>query len=357
MAIREGAWDCPVCGRKRNRGPEKFCGGCGSPRGEDVPFYLPEDAAEVADAEALRRARLGPDWICQFCESDNTADNGFCSSCGASRDGATVRPVIEHRDGQTPPSPPPPAESVAAAPAAAPGRKPGFLKLGCLGLLLLLGALWCMGQPRQETLTVTGFRWERTIDVEAPRTVTEEGWEGEVPGALQILSSRREVHHHNRVQIGSETRTRTVTERVQTGTEQVKVGTRDLGNGYFEDVYEDRPVYEEVSREETYEEPVYREEPIYRNRIRYQVEKWETARAARAAAADRSPRWPDPGLQGREREKARAETYEVLFVDEDGEARVYRARSQTEWESFEEGRSYRARVGGGGEVVEILDPA
>ncbi len=149
------------------------------------------------------------------------------------------------------------------------------------------------------------------------------------------------------MQIGSETRTRTVTDRVQTGTESVKVGTRDLGNGYFEDVYEDRPVYDEVSREETYEEPVYREDPVYRNRIRYQIEKWETARAAKAAAADRSPRWPDPQLRERTSAKRRApSSYEVLFEDKDGQARVYRARSQTEWESFEEGRSYRAKVSG-----------
>lgn len=354
MAIREGAWDCPVCGRKRNRGPEKFCGGCGSPRGEDVPFYLPEDAAEVTDAEALRRAQLGPDWTCPFCESDNPADNAFCSSCGSAKDGSTVRQVVEHRD--APPPPPPPAAEAAAL-TGKPSRGPGILKLGCLGLLLLFGVLWCLGRPREETLTVTGVRWERTIDVEAPRLVTEEGWEGEVSGALQILSSQREIHHHNRVQIGSETRTRTVTERVQTGTESVKVGTRDLGNGYFEDVYEDRPVYEEVSREETYEEPVYREDPVYGNRIRYQIEKWETARAAKAAAADRSPRWPDPQLREREREKARAERYEVLFESGDGQARVYRARSQTEWESFEEGRSYRAKVGGDGEILEILGPS
>jgi zinc finger protein len=77
VAIREGAWDCPHCGRKGNRGPEKYCGGCGAPRGEDVPFYLPDDAPEVVEAEKLKRAQAGPDWTCPFCEADNPADHAF----------------------------------------------------------------------------------------------------------------------------------------------------------------------------------------------------------------------------------------------------------------------------------------
>ena len=57
MAIREGAWDCPVCCRKGNRGPEKFCGGCGSPRGPEVKFYLPDDAAEVTEADIVAHCK------------------------------------------------------------------------------------------------------------------------------------------------------------------------------------------------------------------------------------------------------------------------------------------------------------
>ena len=50
-------------------------------------------------------------------------------------------------------------------------------------------------------------------------------------------------------------------------------GTYDpLGNGYFEDVYEDRPTYENRSREETYQQPVYRDQPVYRQRVRYEIE-------------------------------------------------------------------------------------
>jgi zinc finger protein len=353
VAIREGAWDCPHCGRKGNRGPEKYCGGCGAPRGEDVRFYLPEDSREISAVDELGRAQAGPDWTCPFCEADNPADHAFCSSCGAPRDGAAARPVLEHRTDTAPAAPPPPA------PPAPAWRKRGC-QLGCAGLLALVFLFWLIGRPREAVLTVSGFRWQRTIGVEELRTVTEEGWEGELPSGARTLSSRREVHHKDRVQIGTETRTRTATERVQTGTEHVKVGTRDLGNGYFEDVYEDRPVYEDREREETYQEPVFREDPVYRTRYSYGVDKWVPAREAKAGAADRSPVWPDPGLRSAERAGKRSELYEVLFEDRDGAGRVYRARDEVEWKSFQPGASYRAKVRGTGEegeVVEILGPA
>jgi hypothetical protein len=221
----------------------------------------------------------------------------------------------------------------------------------------LVFVFWLIGRPRERVLTVTGHRWERTVAVEELRTVTEEGWEGELPAGARSLSSRREVHHTNRVQIGTETRTRTVSERVQTGTERVKVGSRDLGNGYFEDVYEDRPVYEDRDHQETYKEPVYREDPVYRLKHRYEIDKWVPAREAKAGASDLSPVWPDSQLGLKQREGQRTEVYEVLFVDREGDRRVYRARDELEWKSFQPGTSYRAKVRSGGEVAEILGPS
>lgn len=360
MAIREGAWDCPHCGRKKNRGPKKFCGGCGAPRGEDVRFYLPEGAREVTDEAELQRARIGPDWICPYCEGDNPADNAFCSGCGAPRDGAKTRQVVEHRN--PPPIPPaatpPPVPLV--SPAGGPAAKSGVLQkgcgIGCVGLVLVVGLLMFLGRAREAALTVEGLHWERTIPVEALRTVTEEAWEDQVPAGARVLSRNREIRGYNQVQIGTETKTRTVSERVQVGTESVKVGTRDLGNGYFEDVYEDRPVYENQSSEETYEEPVYRKDPIYAFKVRYEIDKWGPAREEKATAEDHSPEWPDPRLADNEREGARKETYEVRFVDADGDRFVYRPADEAEWRSFAAGSAVRAEVRPGGEVVRILGP-
>jgi hypothetical protein len=354
MAIREGAWDCPHCGRERNRGPDKFCGGCGAPRGEEVRFYLPEDAREVTDAAELARAQAGPDWICPYCEGDNPAGNAFCSGCGAPRDGAASRQMVEHRDDAPAPLPPPLPQPVVSKSSGG-GLKKGC-GIGCLGLLFLVGLFWFLGRPREATLTVEGFSWERTVQVEALRTVTEEAWENELPAGARVLSRSRQVHHTNRVQVGTERRTRTVTEQVQVGTERVKVGTRDLGNGYFEDVYEDRPIYADRSHEETYEEPVYREDPVYAVKVRYEVDKWLPARDEKAAGQNRSPGWPGARLADLERPGARKESYEVRFRDEEGEPCVLRTTNEAEWRRFEPGGSYRAEVRPGGEVTRILGP-
>lgn len=347
MAIREGAWDCPACGRKGNRGPEKYCGGCGNPRGPEVKFYLPEDAAEVTDAEALERAKAAPDWHCPYCDADNRDENAFCSGCGAPRDGAATRQVVEHRFDAPPPPPPQPVKPQE------PGKGGRIFKFGCLGLVLLIALFVFLGRPKEKDLTVTGHEWMRSIQVEELRPVQEQAWEGELPSGARTLSSSREVFRVNKIQIGTETRTRTVSERVQTGTERVKVGTRDLGNGYFEDIYEDRPVYETVEREETYEEPVYREEPVYKRRYRYEVDKWMPDREAKAEGQGLSPQWPDTDLDRNEREGTRKEEYTVLFQDPDGEPARYKAPNEQAWRVFEPGRSYKGKVKSGGEVVEI----
>ena len=354
MAIREGAWDCPSCGRKGNRGPEKHCPGCGAPRGSDVPFYLPDAAAEVTDEAALARAKAGPDWTCSYCGGDNPAGYDFCSGCGAGKDGSPPRPVVEHR---TAPAAPEAAGVSAGRPAASrPSRSAArVLKLGCLGALALAALVLFLGRPRAATLTVEGFAWERTVEVERFETAREEGWEGELPAGARELSRSREVHHEERIQTGTERRTRTVSERVQTGTERVKVGVRDLGNGYFEDVYEDRPVYETRERREAYDEPVYRTEPVYRQRIRYEIDRWKPLRTERAAGQDRSPTWPPSRLARGEREGRRGEAYTVVFRDQRGREIAHPAASEAEWRRFEPGRAFRAKVQGG-KVRAFLDP-
>jgi len=359
MAIREGAWDCPSCGRKRNRGPEKHCAGCGVPRGSEVRFYLPEDAPEITDPDALARAGSGPDWTCSYCEGDNRADADYCTGCGASKEGAPPRAVIEYRG--APPGPPaeksrptPPPPETAVAREEPPKKKKGCARFGCLGLILAALATFWLTRPDDAVLTLQSFAWEHSVEVEVARTVTREAWEGEVPAGARILGRERAIYEHKQTRIGSETKTRTVTEQVQVGTEQVKVGVRDLGNGYFEDIYEDRPIYETRRREETYEEPIYRSDPIYRTRIRYQIEVWESARTEKASGRDHSPRWPLVRDTARERPGKREGIYTATFKSTEGDLYTYTTRNFKEWSRLELGQRYQAKVLG--DRVRSLEP-
>lgn len=355
MAIREGLWDCPSCGRKGNRGPQRSCVGCGAPRGDDVAFYLAHDAPEVTDPKALAAAEAGADWTCEFCGGDNRATDEVCRGCSAARGTSPQRPERVILDADA--APPPPPQGVAAPPEETKKKKKrrGCGCLTLLGLVVLFFA-W-LGCPNEQVVTVTGLSWERTVEVEQHRVESGEAWSDELPKGAEELSRQTLVDGTERVQVGTRPGTRTVTERVQVGTEQVKVGVRDLGNGYFEDVYEDRPVYETRSREEPTQEPIYETRPRRRDKVRYRLETWQPARTERAAGNDRNPAWPQLRLRSDERAGKREESYVVHFRDADGDAYVYRPKSEAEWSGFRLGERYEADLGSAGNVRRILGRA
>lgn len=59
---------------------------------------------------------------------------------------------------------------------------------------------------------------------------------------------------------------------------KVYAGKRNLGNGYFKDVYRSENIYENRQRQKTVEEPLDEDIPIYRDRVTYHLETWEFAR-------------------------------------------------------------------------------
>jgi hypothetical protein len=341
MAIREGCWNCTACGKRAIRGSKKFCGGCGHPRGDDVTFYLPEDAQEITDETVLERAKAGPDWVCPYCGGDNPSIDTFCSGCGASQDGAQKRDVREIYDrDKTADAAPPPQQPIAARP-----RKK-FSRAGCVAVIVALisiaALLYFIFKPREVDLKVEGFKWERTIRVEEFKTLTESGWEGEIPSDARVLSRKKEIHHVNKIQVGTRQVTKTVTERKQTGTKKVKVGVKDLGNGYFEDIYENQPVYKDVQRQVVENEPVYRDDPVYATKITYQIDRWVPAAEKTKSGKDRMPKWPQ--LSAKERAADRKESFHIKFKDPDQKEYIYQAKDEQHWKSFEMGDVYRAKV-------------
>jgi len=322
MAIREGKWRCPYCASV-NRGAELACNGCGATRDKDVTFFLEEDAPEVTDEALLAQAGGGADWLCEFCQTSNQQKESRCGHCGAERGTSPSRPERELPLASA-------LMSSATPPPGAPPTAPRKGRRGCgivAAVLLLLSLGFCAVvsylafRKTEETVTVAGFEWERTIQVEAWRTVQESAWEGEQPGGARVVGRSREVRR---------------TDREQVGTERVRVGSRDKGNGFFEDVYEDRPVY--------------RSKDVYDTRIRYEIEKWVPDRTARSTGRDQAPRWPDPGLHGREREARRSEKYEVVLQG----TRIYRKELALDaWSALRVGQPLHAVIRGRSWVVDL----
>jgi len=321
MAILEGKWRCPYCSVV-NRGAHLACAGCGATRDKDVAFFLEDDAPEVTDEELLGDARAGADWLCAFCGASNRPAADHCRNCGAEKGTAPSRPV---RD-VVPPPPVLPRPSLPPLPLRTAASPPSRFRWWAAGILLALVALASLAaylalRRTSETLTVAGFEWERSVKVEAWRAVREQAWEGSVPSGARVVSSSREVHH---------------TEHEQVGTHKVKAGRRDLGNGFFEDVYRD--------------EPVYRDRPVYRTRLTYEVQRWVPERTVRASGQDHAARWPDPALRSGEREASRSEKLVVVLSG----SRTYRMElPEARWTSLEPGQAVSAVIRGGRSVLEL----
>lgn len=334
MSILVGRWDCPACGAKGIKGPLTRCSACGSARPENVQFYLPQDAERLQDAEAIRKAKSGADWVCTHCQSHNKAWEQACRGCGSHRDEA-AEGDFQLPQRELPKQPPP-------TPSATPvqSRRKWYVGGGVIALLVVL-LFVALGWEQNHTVTVLEHRWERQVAVEHYQEVEEEGWE--LPSEARLIDSYRAVHHTERQLKGYETRTRTV--RVKVGEERYVAGTRDLGNGNFEEIYKTRPVYEE--RQEKYEEPVYENVPVYRTKYRYAIFRWKTEPPLRAAGTGRAASWPQlPADRDRQtwrtgKKKARY----ILVVQEENGERHKEEVSETFWQNAEDGMLLKAKKG------------
>lgn len=312
MAIRVGRWDCQVCGHKGILGPETHCPQCGAPRGKNVQFYLPGDSEEVQDEAKLKEAKAGVDWFCDYCGADNKAANTSCRSCGNPRTqtdkGREERVILDE------PTPVPPASTPAARKQdSSQIKRKAVLYFGIIAIVFAV--LFAVFRTKEVEVTVTGHTWERVVELEKYIPVTEEDWN--VPAGGKLIRSFRAIHHYDQVLSGYETRTRNV--QVQVGTRQQKVGSRDKGNGYFEDVYRDVPVYQ--TQTEHYEVPVYRSVPVFATKYQYEIYRWKPDKTLKAGGSDKTVKWPDglpPENATSERVGERKEKYVLRYKDSKG---------------------------------------
>jgi hypothetical protein len=346
MAIRVGRWDCRYCGHKGNLGPDKNCVACGRPRGNDVKFYLPEGAPEVTDPAEISRSEAGPDWICDHCRASNAANINRCQGCGneKSQEDKELEVKVYNLNGV--PTIGEPVKRVNNSPVPK-KKKHGLVTIGII--LLAMCFVYWLGRPSIIDVTVAGHEWKRTIDVENYRLVQYKDWT--VPQGAVIIDSFQAVHHNNRVFDHYVTRTRTV--QVKVGEERYVSGQRDKGNGYFEDVYSTRPIYEE--RKEEYQEKVYRDEPVYQTKYVFTIYEWVVDRTDTAQGRDKNCNWPKGAPLGKKawRNGAKRETYILLFRDKKGNE--YQLDTDyNHWERFND--NDRIKVRWTGSQLELIEP-
>ncbi len=336
-----GYWDCPVCGGKGIAGNVMNCPSCGRARG-DVKFYM-KDGAENAAREENERGDIeylsqeqsqefsrNPDWYCSFCNSLNKDNAAFCSNCGATRESSESNYFDRLKKREEAEK----AEKAAQSRPAAPAKKKSRLPLLLIILAAVVGLIIYMsGSRTQSGLKVTGFAWSRSIPVEQYRQCTETGWE--IPAGGTEVSRARAIHHYDQVLDHYEDYEVQRSRRVLDYYETYYTYT-DLGNGSFEEVPHERPVYRTEYYTETKSRPVYVPVPRYQTQYTYTIWRWVQVRTADAQGQDHQASWPELSLAEDEREGTpRKEEYAFTVQDEKGNEQVWRISGE-DWEQIHE---------------------
>lgn len=298
----EMQWDCKFCGTKKLLGKtHRFCPNCGAQ--QDPSWrYFPSDEEKVAVEDHVY---VGADKVCAACQTVNAARSEFCGNCGAPLDVAaqaaqgaqrergegesfTTEDLERKREQLSKPA-------AAAAKAEKPaGSSRAFILFMLLAIVVCGGAIYLFTRTTSAPAYVTGFRWERSIDIEALQAVPGRSDCNAVPVGAYGVSQRYE-------QVG--------TQRVQDG-ETCRVRQVDQGDGTF--------------REERVCQPTYRDEPVYGYRCYYTINTWVQSRTVRSQGDKETPLiWPPTNLNagnclGCEREGGRSERYFLTLRTDEG---------------------------------------
>jgi len=340
-----GYWDCPVCGQKAVAGNIMNCPSCGRARG-DVKFYMKDGAEETTreenergDIEYLNEEQTqemdrAPDWYCSFCNSLNTDHAAFCSNCGASRESSESNYFDQLKKREEAER----AEQAAQPkPAAQQAQKKSRLPLLLIIAAVIIGLIFFMnGSSTQGDLQVTGVAWSRSIPVEQNLQFTESGWS--IPDGGTEVSRAQAIHHYDQVLDHYEQyqvqKSRQVLDHYET-----YYTYADRGNGSFEEVAHERPVYRTEYYTETESRPVYRSVPRYATKYTYTIWRWKQTREAAASGQDQEAYWPELNLAEYEREGSpRSELYTFTVQDSKGSSRTWRL-AEEDWKRIQVGGS------------------
>lgn len=169
----------------------------------------------------------------------------------------------------------------------------GRIGLGILAILLLVGCYTAV-RPHPLPLTVTDFSWERSIVVQAWRTVREEDWS--IPSGGRFVDSWRAIRYYHH------------------WTEQQCHGSGD-----------DRKCI-----------TVSHSDPVYDTKYAYDIERWVYHHTERTAGTDRAPYSPTMQLASDERALPETAIYRLHLKDERGKSHIV-ALIYNEWMSYEMG--------------------
>ena len=367
----EGLWDCRYCDSKGIKGGIRDCPNCGRPRDDSTKFYLPSEITYVSEEKA-KTINRNPDWLCIYCDSLNSDSDDFCKSCGSKRDSrnpdyfsmrrkaststqkSTKQDVIPSksplgissdfaRDNNT-------SNNIASSTLNLFKKSWKYFVVALLSVSLLSGLIYIL-IPKNEEITITSFSWERSISIEKYQTVQENGWS--LPSEARLQYTQQEIYTYTQVLDHYETHSRQVAKQRISHYEDYVSGYRDLGNGYFEEIIAQRPVYETYYETEYYQEPIYRNEPVYKTKYYYEIDKWLFDRSLNSSGSDQNPYWQEiPALPKTERVGEKSEKYYIIGFNQKEKEKKISLPYET-WKELKANQQVKLKVSvfGDGELI------
>lgn len=349
--IFRGVWDCPRCGRTDISITEDRCPGCGGVRDKNTTYRaVPEREREYVTGEEEANARKGQDWKCSYCERLNHAWQNRCE-CGASKEESDAnyfelkvqekkkQEEIKEReqqdererlqselDNNTIRKATETGKDLISSLHDSIGKV--FAGFGFLLLAILL--VWSL-LPKPVTLTVDTLQWEYTVNIDELKTLYENDWS--LPSGARLDRTAREVSGQKRVEDGTELVTKTRYVQVQDG-----YTTRDLGNGYFEEV----PKYKTVPETYTELETKYKWVDVYSTKYYYYIDRYVYERSVKTSGTDKDPYFGDVILEANEKESGRSKAYKVYGKIKNKDI-SYDITEET-WKMMFEGQVYDGKV-------------
>jgi DNA-directed RNA polymerase subunit RPC12/RpoP len=347
-------WTCKNCGSK-NPGLNRTCTNCGAAMPEKQQFDVPAQQTLITDEKKEAQAKLGPDVVCAYCGTRNTADRAKCVRCGAdlaegrARQAGETIGALQTEKAPDVPCPncgkPNPATALKCAscgasmarpkpkptpqpPPAATSSFPKWLGIAGVAVAVLLlcvcaGAFFYLGsQTTEATAVVQSVSWERSITILSQQPVKKTAWEDQIPRDAQKGSCAKEV--------------RRTSDEPAPGAEKV-CGTpylKDQGNGTAKVVQDCKYNIKE-------------------NKCDYTVLEWKSVgNPLVARGADLNPQWPLYQLLAGQREGERSESYRITFIANDKKY-DYQPRNVSEFKQFTANSRWQVKINGLGSITEI----
>jgi hypothetical protein len=323
-------WDCKFCGTKKLLGKtHRFCPNCGAQQ-DPTWRYFPSDAEKVAVQDHVY---VGADKICPACKTLNAAVTEFCGNCGspltkaaeakkvgertqAEGQSFTTEDLKERQKAQAVPA------LAAATPLAAKPKGRSKLPIILIALAVIVGGvIFALTRTTTNNIYVTGYRWERTIQVEmlGPASQSQNGSCNSAPFGAYNLDERNEVVGSHQEADGQTCSNKQV----------------DQGDGTFKEEQECSTNYKDVDD--------------YGPVCHYTVNLWSPSRTAKAEGDKTVPvAWPDANIRtgnliGSERESNRDEKYYLEFKN--GDKTIECPVPYDQWNSTQMEAAFTVQIG------------